>query len=274
MLFISSFVTFHFSVDGQMTVAEDQTKSTFQSYHEWELVVTKKDASADTETIYPVALLKTETSLEHASFPFKINIKQTHRNAQVQKIGHTTPKDAYAVNEYHISPLPLEKDNERNVPCMAISIDSSEGEKDIIIWGMTSPIHAEPITIKGETYTLTLRKKLWTVPFAITLNKIVKDDYPGTMMARAYRSTIVKHEGNSSFTHEIYMNHPLRHKGYTFFQSGYTDDPNTNRKFSTFAVVKNPTDRWPEFACYILSIGMLLHFGITFFNFLKKKRID
>jgi hypothetical protein len=58
------------------------------------------------------------------------------------------------------------------------------------------------------------------------------------------------------------MNHPLRHDGYTFFQESWgpgnaaPGDP----LFSQFAVVRNPGDQGPLYACIIVSVGLLLHF--------------
>jgi hypothetical protein len=58
------------------------------------------------------------------------------------------------------------------------------------------------------------------------------------------------------------MNEPLRHKGFTFFQSswGPADAKPGQPLFSTFSVVRNPADDLPLYACIIIAIGMLVHF--------------
>jgi len=59
------------------------------------------------------------------------------------------------------------------------------------------------------------------------------------------------------------MNEPFRHRGYTFYQSGW-GPPNAapgTPLFSTFSVVRNPSDRVPLIACLVIAAGMLLHFG-------------
>jgi hypothetical protein len=60
----------------------------------------------------------------------------------------------------------------------------------------------------------------------------------------------------------ITMNQPLRHRGYTFYQSSYTrpgDGPGRDpRWMSVFSVVENPADRVPILACFIIGLGLLI----------------
>ena len=59
------------------------------------------------------------------------------------------------------------------------------------------------------------------------------------------------------------MNEPLPHEGYTLYQSGWQPpDPGDTRYMSTFAVVRNPADNIPLYACIVITFGLLLHFGM------------
>ena len=82
----------------------------------------------------------------------------------------------------------------------------------------------------------------------------------GTEMARNFSSEVQLVDEGRNVDREvlIYMNHPLRHAGETFYQSSYlTDDSGT-----VLQVVKNPGWLIPYISCTIVTIGMLIHFGI------------
>ena len=63
----------------------------------------------------------------------------------------------------------------------------------------------------------------------------------------------------------ISMNHPLRYGGDTFYQSGVLE----NDAGTILQVVRNPGWKLPYVACSMVSLGMLLHFGIHLVGFLR-----
>jgi hypothetical protein len=67
------------------------------------------------------------------------------------------------------------------------------------------------------------------------------------------------------------MNEPLRHEGYTFYQSSWGPQGSSPdaRLFSVFAVVNNPSDRVPLIACIIIALGLLYHFGLKLFRHVR-----
>ena len=72
-------------------------------------------------------------------------------------------------------------------------------------------------------------------------------------------------EGGVARDAKITMNDPLRAKGMIFYQSGFGDAP----VYTVLAVVRNPSDRVPIFACSIIGVGMILHFGRRLLQHLK-----
>ena len=65
----------------------------------------------------------------------------------------------------------------------------------------------------------------------------------------------------------IYMNHPLRYEGLTFFQASFTNNDQT----SIFQVVRNPGWMLPYFCVLLMGAGMIIQFGMHFFKFLNKQ---
>jgi hypothetical protein len=62
----------------------------------------------------------------------------------------------------------------------------------------------------------------------------------------------------------VTMNEPIRHEGYVLFQTGWgpQSSPLRHDLYSEFTVVENPSDQWPKWACYMIGIGLLFHFGM------------
>ncbi len=65
------------------------------------------------------------------------------------------------------------------------------------------------------------------LPFSVKLLDFRKIDYPGTEMAAAFESDVELNdpERGISFKKKISMNNPLKHRGYSLFQSSFVLDP-------------------------------------------------
>ena len=134
----------------------------------------------------------------------------------------------------------------------------------------------QPLTVTagGEDWTVGLARKRWKVPFTVTLDDFIRELHPGTDMPASFESYITKAEtGQPDEKIHIYMNHPLRYQGYTFFQASWGPQnagPDT-RLFSVFAVVRNPADQVPLVACIIVGVGLTLHFGQRLYTYLRRE---
>lgn len=82
-------------------------------------------------------------------------------------------------------------------------------------------------------------------------------------MAREFSSYVTKVEDGVRRDVHVTMNEPFRHRGYTFYQSGWgpKDAPPGEPLFSTFSVVRNPADRIPLIACLVIAAGLVVQFG-------------
>ena len=69
----------------------------------------------------------------------------------------------------------------------------------------------------------------------------------------------------------IQMNEPLRHSGYTFFQSSFIEGLDIDT--TVLAVVKNYGRLFPYISSIIMSIGLLLHLLINLPKLFKKSII-
>ena len=124
----------------------------------------------------------------------------------------------------------------------------SEGPR-AVVWGRQAFPWAA--TTGGRTFEVDLRHRSWPLPFRVRLNRFVHEKHPGTRMDSRFSSYVTKIEGGVERDVHITMNEPLRHRGYTFYQSGWgpPDAPPGTPRYSTFSVVRNPSDRVPILAC-------------------------
>jgi ABC-type transport system involved in cytochrome c biogenesis permease subunit len=136
--------------------------------------------------------------------------------------------------------------------------------------------NGSPLTVEaaGKQWNLSLRKLRWKLPFSLRLDKFTRELHPRTSMAREYSSFVTKIEGGDSRKIRITMNEPLRHGGYTFYQSswGPQNGGPKERFYSVFAVVRNPADQIPLVACIIVTIGLVLHFMQRLLTYLRNER--
>jgi hypothetical protein len=127
------------------------------------------------------------------------------------------------------------------------------------------------VHIGSQDWTVELERRSWPLPFTVLLTKFTRELHPGTSIPKVFRSDIVKIEGDSRQPAEITMNEPFRHKGYTLYQAsgGRSNGGPGDRSFSTFAVVRNPAEALPLYSCSIVGFGLLAHFTLKLFRYLR-----
>jgi len=79
---------------------------------------------------------------------------------------------------------------------------------------------------------------------------------------------IINRESTEDRQTLIYMNHPLRYKGRTFYQAAFDQQ---TEKSSMFQVVNNPGWLIPYISCGMIAIGLIYQFGYRFIRFSGNK---
>ena len=65
----------------------------------------------------------------------------------------------------------------------------------------------------------------------------------------------------------IYMNHPLRYEGKTFYQASFAKGDTV----SIFQVVENPAAITPYLSCALVVFGLALHFLMQLGRFSRRR---
>src|SRR5260370_13712625 len=91
------------------------------------------------------------------------------------------------------------------------------------IWWLPGTEHPQQVSVDGKTYDVFLRSKRTYKPYSIHLNEFRHDRYMGTDIPKNYSSEVRLVDNNRGEDREtmIYMNHPLRYAGETFYQSSF-----------------------------------------------------
>jgi hypothetical protein len=103
-----------------------------------------------------------------------------------------------------------------------------------------------------------------TVPldFAIRLEDFREETYPGVTLAASYESrVVVQPDAGEEFPVRIYMNHPLKHAGYTFYQASFQRTAEGG-EITVLSVARDPGMRVSFVGYCILVAGLLLIFFV------------
>jgi hypothetical protein len=66
------------------------------------------------------------------------------------------------------------------------------------------------------------------------------------------------------------MNEPLRYRGDTYFQADFDKDSPVAR-YTVLQVVRNPGWLMPYISCAVVALGLVIHFGLHLFEFLRRR---
>ncbi|MEM7146624.1 MAG: cytochrome c biogenesis protein ResB [Verrucomicrobiota bacterium] len=271
-LLLGGFVTFKYSTKGAMVLYEGQTSDLFSSYHDWQIEVAKvvgENEIGDHAFVIEKAQLKDMRPDEQRVFtsedlPFDVVINGYARNSMVlpADIPIAQSSGSKEVDGYIVQPAALDPEAARNIPGAYVGVRSKSGgeEEEVILWGFAR--HPATVPVGDDEWTFQLIKERWKAPFEVKLDKFTHEYHPKTQIPRVYQSDVTKFEGDLEEEYEISMNRPLRHEGYTFYQESWGPEGAQpgDQVWSQLAVSKNPADQWPMWSCWVVGIGLLIHF--------------
>lgn len=282
-MFVAGGVEYLYSDKGSLSVYEGDTKSTFVDHYAWEIAIQERVADGKVrELVVPVERFdrlhpQQKAIFHHDSLPFVLEVTRFVRNSQPSVATSATPAGIPVVDGFYLREIEPSTTAESNTAGVYVRLMDKETRTVTpgILWGMPMGDRMEylpwTVTSGKRQIDLVLRKKTYPLPFAIRLTKFSKENHPGITMARAFSSKVVKIEGENETGVLISMNEPLRHKGYTLFQSSWfpQDESYRGPVASVFSVVRNPADQWPLYSCLIIAVGLVFHFGRKLLRFLR-----
>ncbi|MCS7045162.1 MAG: cytochrome c biogenesis protein ResB [Gemmataceae bacterium] len=278
LLMLGEFITGVFAIEGRMTIMEGYSSNFVESDRKVELAIVRRlSPDTDEETLVPGVKLAKGRKLSDPLLPFDIEIIDfmPHSELLPVRAGAANP----ATTGIGLKQMAVPRDETAGVdPNQKIEIASAyvrlraKGKDDVLGTYLVSTYHTllhyqpDQVEVDGQKYEISLRAQRNYRDYTIFLREFHHKVYPGTKIPKDYRSVVrlTNKATNDDLAVDIYMNHPLRYRGETFYQSSL--HPLT--KGTVLQVVRNPAWTLPYIACTIVTLGMLVHFGIVLLRFL------
>ncbi len=274
LLLIGGGLTAKFSSEGNMVIEEGAQSNHVDDYHDMELaVINTSNEALDEYTVFDQPILEKGNILSHENLNFNIEIISYLRNCEPLK--RTAPAGIQyrgMLKNFILSELKPEKENNRNRPGITYRITNSGSSNDGIYGIFLEQSVTQTAVINNQNYEFIIRRKRTYLPFSIELLDFKKVLHPGTGIAKSYSSEVNLVENGIPRRVLIEMNEPLRHRGYTFFQSSFIEGPAGDT--TVLAAVKNYGRLFPYISSIIMSIGLLLHLLINLPKPLRKNLGD
>ncbi|MGI9243364.1 MAG: cytochrome c biogenesis protein ResB [Verrucomicrobiales bacterium] len=210
--------------------------------------------------------------------PFEIEISRYLQNCMPQPASEADP-GKNAVGGFYLREVEVDPEEERNIHGANVRIlpkGGGEAIEESLLFGdypdrgWTAPLTVE---VDGRRWAVNLTKQRMSLPFKIRLEDFTKLEHPGTMKAKEYMSDVTKlNKDGTGETSLIEMNKPLRSDGFTVYQASWGPEGAAEGQplFTSLAVSRNPADQWPKYSCYIVSLGLLIHFLQKLFKYLSR----
>ena len=288
LLLLGQLATEIFSNESHLRLKEGETRNFSEDHLKDELAFSTDVADGKEEVVaIPESMLKTGKEITTDKLPFTIRVKQYALNSQLRRRGPMVDGPAVATQgtgtQLVAQPQPeATSEDSRNMPFAYIELQKngqSLGTWLVSPWLGLFGIAPQEVTVDGKKYRADFRFERYYKPFSVKLLKATHEVYRGTEIPKNFKSRIRISDSTTNEAREvdIYMNHPLRYAGSTFYQYQMGSEemtPDRDEKApkdSTLQVVHNPGWLTPYAGCYIVAIGMYMQFRQHLTRFLGKR---
>jgi hypothetical protein len=265
-----------FAVESNMRLTNGDTKNYSEDSRRMELaVIDTSNPEYDQVTAIPEAVLRRGGTIEHKTLPFRIAVRHYYQNSRLKMASEGDSSLKPIANkgpgaQVIVESIPRSTGvNDRDVVSAALEIFAADGS--LGTWLVSDALGApQTFSAGGRTWQLVMRPARYYKPYSVTLQKFTHEKYPGTDIPKNFASTVTLIDQDRSVNRNvlIYMNHPLRYRGDTYYQAGFERDDRT----TILQVVRNPSFLAPYIACIIVAAGLLVQFGSHLVGFARRER--
>ncbi len=251
--------------EAQMVINEGEIVNYSTFPREIELVVIRPDGDGlETVTAIPQGRLKVGAEFPFGGFSLKIH--SYYANSEILPESDATDRfDKTRATEglgkaYAVRRTPRETADDRRDLTAAFVDVIPDGGKAQGRWLLSNAFKGvQSFDAAGRPWKMSIRPRRFYHPFSIKLLDFSHDRYLGTDVPKNFSSKIRILNPDTGENREdlIYMNHPLRYGGLTFYQSGFENNDST----SIFQVVRNPVWTLPYISCAMVGLGLLWVFS-------------
>lgn len=271
VLVAGEFVTGFCQVETQMPLEEGESSNYSESSLESELaIIDTSNPDYDEVVSIPEVLLKRGGVIHNERLPFDVCIKDFYLNAELTMVpSNGPPSRASQGIGRRVQARPLRRSTTDDPNVTTVYAELKTGDHSLGTWLLSTGLGGEEkfAVEGGRTFRMQMRPRREYLSCTLTLIDFRHDIYAGTDIPKNFSSTVHLSDSGAGENREvrIYMNHPLRYGGRTFYQSGF----GRNDKMSILQVVSNPGWRLPYVSFALIGIGLLVHFVMSFSKFQK-----
>jgi len=205
-----------------------------------------------------------------SNYPFLVFDPQTAKKDKVKGYMRLEKGKLYAIGglvisvekillsgDLHIKPVfkPVRGENDLSSLIFKVRYEGEEKflyllGRGISYRGIPDRINIKDVEIKGLWGSKEIK-----LPFSLYLEDFVMKRYPGSDKVSSYESHVILRDGNTEIPYVIYMNNPLKYRGYRIFQTSYDND----EKGSVLSVNYDP-GLIPTYTGYaVLFLGLFIN---------------
>jgi hypothetical protein len=284
LLLAAGFVKYYHAAEGRLTLWEGERGDEFESSHDWEIALTRDLGDGRyREYVIPQSDFADMVPGERRTFrrdelPFDLVLSDFMPNAWPERKGPMFEVPVPVADGFYLQLQRRQTEAELNVAGVYATLvaKSDESEQRGILLGRSidpSTTRTNPFvaTVDGVPWAIELRHVRYPLPYGILVTKFTAKFHPRTQLASTYESEVMMIEGDNVQPVVIRMNEPLRAGGHILFQSGFGPQPARPgaRMYTTFSVVRNPSDQWPLIACIVIGIGLIVQFSSKLFRYIR-----
>lgn len=266
VLLLSEVVTGLFAEEGNMTIDVGGSSNFTEDSREVELAfVDPSEPGAERVTVVPQRRLR-EGMIRHPLLPADLRIEKFMENSVIREAEEAGGR---LVAEERPVVSGSEAGQGGNVPSVYVSLMEKNGAALLGTYLFSLLLKPQEVRIGATTWQVSLRFRRRYKPYTLHLIEFKHEKYPGTEIPKNFSSLvrIVDPSRGVARTHLIYMNHPLRYQGETFYQASFKPDDSG----TVLQVVRNPGWLLPYVSCAIVTLGLLVQFLQSLGRFLRQK---
>ena len=261
-------------VDSRMMIKQGETVAYTEDSRRIELALIDR-STPDHDKVWSIRqdLLRTGAVISDSAMPVVLQVDEFAPNSELlgpsQTGGASTAKATAGAGmgvTMRTRSTEGSASSSSDAPSMYVTVLEKGQSRGTYLLSFYEPLdRAQEVKLgDGKSLYLQIRPKRYSLPYEIKLVEFRNDRYPGTNIPKNYSSRIRVTDRAQNVDREevIWMNHPLRYGGQTFYQSGFVGEDTT-----ILQVVHNPAMFMPYAACIIGTIGMLLQFGVGVWGF-------
>ncbi len=273
LLLVGEFVTGFAAKEGNMTIREGETVDFVEDIRTSELaVIDRSGAEDDLVVVVPERMLtKAGERIEHELLPFSFEVTEWLANStllgpnqeQGARRGMADSGSASMLAAQELAAANGVDGANVDVPTAYVTLYETQANGGGRIGSFLFSVNLrqpQEVVVDGKSYWVALRFERTYKDYAMKLIDFKHDKFVGTQVARNYSSDLRLIDPDRNVDREvlIYMNHPLRYSGDTLYQASFL----TDNSGTVLQVVKNPGWLIPYISCSLVTLGMLIHFGV------------